>query len=200
MAPRILFGSHNYWTTPLQVGSHALARAFAERGWDVGYVSDPISPLHLLQGLSPDLRRRIDLWRSSGQQASERIWSYVPGALFTPYNKPLLRSRFVHRHWNRFTVPSLKSALHRAGFSDVDVILLDSPYALGLLDLVRYKHAVARVADNFAGFTRVAPAARDLQRDMLRRVDLIAYTAATLEDKPSATGKPLLHFAQRRAL
>ena len=65
--PRILFGSHNYWTTPLQVGSHALARAFAARGWDVGYVSDPISPLHLLQGASGVLRQRAELWRGGGR-------------------------------------------------------------------------------------------------------------------------------------
>ena len=133
MARRIVFGSHNYWTTPLQVGSHALARAFAARGWDVGYVSDPISPLHLLRGVTPDFKRRFALWRGGGQMVESRIWSHVPGALFSPYNKPLLRSEFVHRSWNRFTLPPLKSALTTAGFDNVDVVLLDSPYALGLL-------------------------------------------------------------------
>lgn len=194
MARRILFGSHNYWTTPLQVGSHALARAFAARGWEVGYVSDPISPLHLLQGASPDLKRRIALWRGGGQTVGERIWSHVPGALFTPYNKPLLRSDFVHRNWSSFTLPPLKPVLARAGFDDVDVLLLDSPYALGLLGSVKHKHTVARVADNFAGFTRVTPAARALQRDMLSRMDLIAYTAATLEEGLKPFGKRLLHL------
>ena len=192
--PRILFGSHNYWTTPLQVGSHALARGFAARGWDVGYVSDPISPLHLLQGMSPDLERRIALWRGGGQIVEARIWSHVPGALFTPYNEPLLRSDFVHHHWRRFTLPPLKNALARAGFAEVDVVLLDSPYALGLLDLVKHKHAVARVADNFAGFSRVTPAARALQKEMLGRVDLITYTAATLEEGLKSFNKPLLHL------
>ena len=194
MARRILFGSHNYWTTPLQVGSHALARAFAARGWDVGYVSDPISPLHLLRGVTPDFKRRFALWRGGGQMVESRIWSHVPGALFSPYNKPLLRSEFVHRSWNRFTLPPLKSALTTAGFDNVDVVLLDSPYALGLLDFVKYKHAVARVADNFAGFTRVTPAARALQTDMLGRMGLITYTATTLEGGLRSLGKPLLHL------
>jgi glycosyltransferase involved in cell wall biosynthesis len=194
MARRILFGSHLYWTTPLQVGSHALARAFAERGWKVGYVSDPISPPHLLRGVSPSLRQRFALWRSGGKMVGERIWSYVPGALFTPYNKPLLRSEFVHRSWNSFTLPPLKSVLARAGFAEVDVLLLDSPFALGLLDMVRHKHLVARVADNFAGFTRVTPAARALHKDLLSRSDLIVYTAATLEAGLKSTAKSLLHL------
>ncbi len=192
--PKILFGSHNYWTSPIQVGSHALARAFVARGWDVGYVSDPVSPLHLLQGMSPDLESRIALWRGGGCRVAERVWTHVPGALFTPYDKPLLRSHFVHRNWCRFTLPSLKNALRRAGFDDVDLVLLDSPYAFGLLDLVKYRHAVARVADNFAGYTRVAYAARALQKDMLGRVDLIVYTATTLEEGLKSTGKPLLHL------
>jgi glycosyltransferase involved in cell wall biosynthesis len=193
--PRILFGSHNYWTTPLQVGSHALARAFAARGWEVGYVSDPISPLHLLQGASPALCQRAVLWHGGGQHVAERIWSHVPGALFTPYNKPLLRSSFVHSHWNRFTFPNLKNSLRRAGFAKVDVVLLDSPYALGLLDLVGHHKAVARVADNFAGFTRVTPAARALQAEMLKRVDLIVYSATTLQaGLRQKTDKPLLHL------
>ena len=192
--PKILFGSHIYWTSPIQVGSHALARAFAARSWDVGFVSDPISPLHLLQGVSSDLKRRMALWRSGGQMVGERIWSHVPGALFTPYNKPILRTSFVHRHWNRFTMPPLKGVLARAGFAQVDVVLLDSPYALGLLDLVKHRHAVARVADNFAGFTRVTPAARALQTEMLGRMDLIAYTAATLEEGLKPTARPLLHL------
>jgi glycosyltransferase involved in cell wall biosynthesis len=193
--PSILFGSHNYWTTPLQVGSHALARAFAARGWDVGYVSDPISPLHLLQGSSPDLRQRIALWRGGGRLVADRIWSHVPGALVTPYNLPLLRSGFVHRTWRQFTFPGLKSSLKHAGFDKVDVVFLDSPFALGLLDIVQRKRAVARVADNFAGFTRVTAAARELQGEMLRRVDLVTYTASTLEaGLKQQTTKPLMHL------
>jgi glycosyltransferase involved in cell wall biosynthesis len=50
------------------------------------------------------------------------------------------------------------------------------------------------VADNFSAFTRVAPAARALQQEMLCRVDLIVYTAATLEAGLRPIAKPLLHL------
>ena len=65
----------------------------------------------------------------------------------------------------------------------------------GCSTLVEHRHSVARVADNFAGFSRVTPAARALQAEMLRRVDLVAYTASTLEvGLRQQTSKPLLHL------
>lgn len=193
MPRRVLFGSHNYWTSPIQVGSHALARAFAERGWEVGYVSDPISPLHRLRGMTFDLQQRLGLGRDGGKRVADRIWSYVPSAPFTPQPVPLLRTEWVHRHWHRFS--SLKTVLGKAGFAEVDLLLMDSPFLLGLMDIVSYRHSVARVADNFSGFTRVTAGARALQNEMLKRVDLVAFTASTLErDLKQQTSRPLMHL------
>lgn len=195
MPRRVLFGSHNYWTSPIQVGSHALARAFAERGWEVGYVTDPISPLHRLRGINFDLQRRLELNRRGGKQVADRIWSYVPFAPLTPQPVPLLRSEWLYRHWYRFSSPGLKTILERAGFASVDLLLMDSPFLLGLMDIVDYRHSVARVADNFFGFTRVTAGARAVQNEMLSRVGLIVFTASTLEQGlKQQTSRPLLHL------
>ena len=193
MQRRILFGSHNYWTSPIQVGSHALARAFAERGWEVGYVSDPISPLHLLRGRASDLRQRLTYSRDGGKQVEDRVWSYVPFAPFTPQRAPLLRGGFVHRNWHRFS--RLESVLKNAGFGSVDLLLMDSPFLLGLMDIVEYRHSVARVADNFSGFSKVTQAARIVQNEMLSRADLVVFTASTLEQGlTQQTSRPLMHL------
>jgi glycosyltransferase involved in cell wall biosynthesis len=193
MPRRVLFGSHNYWTSPIQVGSHALAHAFAERGWEVGYVSDPISPLHLLRGRASDLRQRLTYSRDGGKQVEDRVWSYVPFAPFTPQRAPLLRSGFVHRNWHRFS--RLPSVLKSAGFASVDLLLMDSPFLLGLMDVVQYRHSVARVADNFSGFSKVTQAARIVQNEMLSRADLVVFTASTLEQGLKLqTSRPLMHL------
>lgn len=195
MPRRVLFGSHNYWTTPIQVGSHALARAFAERGWEVGYVSDPISPLHRLRGKNADLQQRLELNRGGGKRVAERIWSYVPFAPLTPQPVPLLRAQWLYRHWYRFSSPGLGTVLENAGFASVDLLLMDSPFLLGLMDIVECRHSVARVADNFAGFTRVTAGARAVQNEMLSRVDLVVFTASTLErGLKQQTSRPLLHL------
>jgi glycosyltransferase involved in cell wall biosynthesis len=193
MSRRVLFGSNNYWTSPFQVGSHALARAFAERGWEVGYVSDPISPLHRLRGMTFDLQQRLDLSRNGGKRVADRIWSYVPFAPVTPQPVPLLRTEWIHRHWHRFS--GLKDALERAGFAEVDLLLMDSPFLLGLMDIVNYRSSVARVADNFSGFTKVTRAARMLQNELLSRADLVVFTASTLEQGLKLqTSRPLMHL------
>jgi hypothetical protein len=35
-----------YWTSPLQYGSHHLARQLVKSGFEAAYVSDPICPAH----------------------------------------------------------------------------------------------------------------------------------------------------------
>ncbi len=193
MPRKVLFGSHNYWTSPIQVGSHALAHAFADRGWEVGYVSDPISPLHLLRRRTSDFDQRLDFSRNGGKRVATGIWSYVPFAPLTPQRIPLLRSELVHRHWHRFS--GLGKVLEGAGFAAVDLLLMDSPFLLGLMDIVDHRRSVARVADNFSGFTKVTQAARRLQNEMLSRVDLVVYTASTLESGLKAqTSRPLMHL------
>ena len=88
---RLLMASANYWRSPFQVGSHHLARGFVRAGWEVAFVSDPISPWHLFGGQLKDLRERYELYRGNGvTDCDGHLWAYVPGALLTPHNKPCL--------------------------------------------------------------------------------------------------------------
>jgi hypothetical protein len=98
----------NYWTTPFQVGSHHLARGFVDAGWTVGFVSDPISPLHLLGPARKELASRFRLHRQGGVwDLGKKLWAYVPAALATPRNEPLLRSHALERGWAHLTWPSV---------------------------------------------------------------------------------------------
>lgn len=180
---KILMACGNYWYSPFQVGSHHIARGFAAKGWEVAYLSDPISPLHLLGGNSSDLSVRYDLYRSGGRSEEEgHIWTYVPGALLTPHNKPILRSRSVHRHWDQLTLPRLKSVLTCNGFDKVDLLYFDTPNYLCMSTLIEYKKAIFRVADRFIGFSKCTQAMKEMEKELVEKVDYVVYTARALEE------------------
>lgn len=179
---RVLMATVNQWHSPFQVGSHHLARGFAEAGWEVGFVSEPISPWHLLGGNAEELTERYHLYRSGGAQVeSARIWAYVPGALFTPHNKPVLNQPRIAEHWSRLTMPSLVGRLQRQGFGEVDVLYCDSVVHQGWLKDIRAGKSVYRIADALSGFRKTTPAILQLERMLAPSVDLVVYTARNLE-------------------
>jgi glycosyltransferase involved in cell wall biosynthesis len=183
---RVLLASPNHWHSAFQVGSHNLAREFARKGWDVAYISDPISPLHACGGLTRDLRRRVASWWGGGRSDCEgRVWSYVPAAWLTPHNKPLLRGDRVHRAWHRWTWPDLTRLIRSRGFGKVDLLYMDSTQQSFWLDAIDYRRAVYRVADYNPHFAKYTPATRRLEKETARRVDMVLC--------PS---RPLIRYAE----
>jgi len=178
---RLLMACPNHWRSPFQVGSHHLARGFVRAGWEVAYLSDPISPLHLCRGLTADLKARLASYRAGGiEDLDGHLWSYVPGALLTPHNKPILRSNFIHRHWQRGTFPGVVGRVRRRGFSQVDLLYIDSIEQSFWLDVLDYRQAIYRVADYNPHFEKYTPAVRALEQAMARRVDLVLYPSRNL--------------------
>lgn len=179
---RLLMASSNYWSSPLQVGSHQLARSFVQAGWDVGFVSDPISPWHFLGPNRKDLQARYDIYTGGGRTDCEgALWTYVPGSLCTPNNKPLLRSEWVGKHWSRLCWPRLLDVLARNGFGEVDLLYCDSVVHLGWLAQVPRQKSLYRVTDRISGFAKTTPAVLRLEQDLAREVDLVVYAARSLE-------------------
>ncbi|HXG12347.1 MAG TPA: glycosyltransferase [Gemmataceae bacterium] len=171
----------NHWTSMFQVGSHHLARAFVCAGWEVAFVSDPISPWHLVRGVSASLRERFALHRTGGTRALDnRLWTYVPATWIVPHPQPLLRTNPVHRHWPRFTWPSLRKILRQNGFDRVDLIYVDSVIHYPWVQEVPRTRLVYRVCDNNAAFPKSTPAARQMERELAQAADLAVFTAEPL--------------------
>ncbi|TXG85817.1 MAG: glycosyltransferase [Thermomicrobiales bacterium] len=182
-AQKILMACANYWTTPFQVGSHHLARGFVDAGCTVGFVSDPISPFHLLGHARKELASKFRLYRTGGMwDLDHKLWAYVPAALVTPRNMPLLRSHALERDWAGLTWPSVEKVVCHHGFDRVDLLYCDSPKHLSWLSRVTRTRTVFRVADNTSGFGRTTPAARAAERDLAAAADLVVYSAETLKD------------------
>lgn len=184
---RVLMACPNYWTSPFQVGSHHLARGFLDAGWRVGFVSDPISPLHWLGGRSPELAERYAIWRRGGiEECDGRLWAYVPGALATPNNKPGLRSERLQRSWPAASVPDVVRTVRAHGFGSVDLLYIDSVSQRFWLEAIEHRRSVFRIADNNTGFGKSTPAMQRLEGELARAVDMVVYTAENLLPHVSA--------------
>lgn len=187
--PKLLMACAQYWTSPFQVGSHHLARGFTAAGCDVAFVSDPISPVHLLQGVTRELRERWAIHQSRGiRDLAGQLWAYVPAAPLTPHNYPLLSTEWVQRHWSRLTVPNILKIARWAGFPEVDFLYLDSISQAFWLDAIPHRRSVLRIADRTTAFEKSTPASARLEREVARRVDLVAYTALSLKGYVESMG------------
>ncbi len=185
--PKVLMAVSHYWTSPFQVGSHHLARGFVAAGWEVAFVSDPVTPLHRLLRGRADVAERLALHRAGGRYDGG-VWAYVPQALVVPMNRPLLRSAWVHRRWTALSLPDAVGPVRRAGFGEVDLVYFDGASQIGWLDAVRARRSVFRLADNNSAVAGRPPAAAGLERELARRVDAVCYTAHTLEAHAAALG------------
>ena len=119
---KVLMACSNPWNSVFQVGSHHIARQFIEMGYEVAFISDPISPLHIIGGSG--LKKRFQIYRTGGENKGN-LWAYVPGALLTPHNFPLLRSKWVHQYWHTLTIPNLIKKVKKRGFDQVDILYFD---------------------------------------------------------------------------
>lgn len=192
---RIMMACSNYWQSPLQVGSHHLARGFAKAGWKVGFLSDPISPWHLGAVGSDLIRDRIMAYRSGGNwDMNGAVWHYVPCALFPPRNGVLFKSEWVHRSWLSLSWPDPVKKLQDRGFLDVDLFYCDSPLHACWLNRIKYKKSIYRIPDHHAGFSKATLASKKLEKELIRTVNLVVYTAKSLEPYVQSLNPQKMHF------
>lgn len=193
---KILMGCVNYWTSPFQVGSHHYARQFIEAGFDVGFISEPISPLHLAKGMSHDLRERIKLYLGNGKHYYEgRLWAYVPGSLLTPGHRWPMQTRRLQRSWWKLTMPNVVQTSAQHGFEDVDLLYLDSVKHHFWRKRINARRVVYRMADYNPGFENFSPALRALERRLIRKVDVVVYSSTTLAEYVASLGpKQMVHI------
>ena len=182
MPKKVLMAVANYYTSPFQVGSHHYARAFEKLGYEVLFISSPISPLHKIFANNSMLKEREDIYKSGGKRKGNILY-YISKALFTPHNKPFLSSKFVIDNWFKFTYPNLLSYIKEINFMDVDILWFDSSIFWFLLDYVNYKKSILRLADYSKGFDSVSYNQYQKELHIANKVDLIIYTAKNLKEK-----------------
>lgn len=209
MKKKALFATSNYWNSPFQVGTHHIAKELVRKGWEIAYISAPISPIHRMFSPTKEFYDRYEIYKKGGETFEDgKVWSYVPGALLTPNNKPILRSEIIYNHWNKLGYPNIKKLIELKGFREVDLLYFDNGLQNYLLDFISYKKSVFRMADKNSGFSNGTKALEKAETKLSQSVDRVLYTAHTLEDhvnslKPKDTlyfpnGVNLAHFLEKK--
>ena len=181
MQRKILIAASNYWNSPYQVGSHHYAKIFAKNGWQVLFVSDPISPFHFLKKDKTDLYQRLGIYKGRIKSGYNNIGIYVPMALITPNEKPFFNTKIVSTKWDNFTVPNVVKTAKSFGFDNIDLLWFDSISQFFWIDKIKYKKSLMRIADLSTGFKKINPNLEKLESTLKTRVDNIIYSAMTLE-------------------
>jgi len=180
MPKKILIAASNYWGSPYRVGSHHYARVFASNGWDVLFISDPISPFHFLARGNEQLNERYKIYKSRNETGISNIKTYVPMALMTPNEKPIFNSRFVAELWHNMTFPGIVAYAKNAGFGEVDILWFDSISQKFWIDLIKYRKSVFRISDRLDAFKKVNKNMKILEQKLLDKADLVFYTSRIL--------------------
>lgn len=180
---KALFIANNYWSTPFQVGTHEIAKQFIKNGWNVAYISDPISPFHLLARNDTMVNERFNIWRKGGIQINERLWTYVPLTLTPPTQFPFTKSLYALKNWHKFTIPNCVKAVRKNNFERVDFLYIDNIYQSFWLDVISYSKSMFRITDNNAGFGKLNKrTVMELEKYIASKTDLMAYPSIVLKD------------------
>ena len=182
MNKKILIAASNYWTSPYQVGSHHYAKMFAKNGWDVLFISDPISPFHFLNKNKEQVSERIKIYKRQTQSEFENIKIYVPMALATPNEKPIFNTEFVTKNWHKMTAPNLIRYIKKIGFGNVDILWFDSILQSSLINEIKYKKSILRMADKIESFKKINQHLKNQGEILKEKVDIIVYAAKSLKD------------------
>src|SRR3989338_2445049 len=179
---RILFGSANHWTSPYQVGSHAWARLFMQHHWQVGYVSDPLTPWHWLNRKGKKQNReRFELWLKRNHPFEEnKLRTFVPFSVIAPHQSPFLRNRWVLENWHLFTCPSMEAQMKGWDFESPEILWLDSVRHANWGKKSKPRFTVLRVADWNPGFRAVPAPILEMERKLLSEADLVITSAKAL--------------------
>ncbi|RRY17099.1 glycosyltransferase [Brucella anthropi] len=196
-AKQIIIASTHPFMADMRFGTSYLAEALCELGWNILYIEQPTSPLHLVH---PRSRKRawqktIGALRTFG--GNTQTYRFGDGSLtllqtIVPWphvNMPLLRSEHMLNYWWKYTFPRLSGAFRRSGLVHPQAFLTDSPYFYSLAQNLRLP-VIYRYADRIQYFFEVTPALLTKQQIALRFSDIVLYTSKTMQADLQDRTKP----------
>ncbi len=195
-APRAVWCTPHAYRSVARVGAHHLASGLAARGWDVLFLSNPVSPLHALRWRDHDVRLRLDQAGRGFAIESGGLRTMLPVTMLPLAGRLGAHSRWVLDHWPDFTIPPVGRALRRAGFDRPDLMVIDGPIGAPLIDMLSPRRSVLRLLDRLRGFASTTPAMLGAMERAARRVDLVTYSAKDLSvDVDELQPRQRLHLA-----
>lgn len=193
-ARRVILVSPAYLGSKRRIGFHHLARAYRGLGWDVVFVTAPISFLSRLRG---DYRFEYPVREEANRlvRIDERLTSYVlmtrwqPGNLRTPLANRLSSELF--RHYARVPLGALASLL-----PETDLVVFEGTAALLLVPRFRRLAPRARIvyrASDDLRRLRVHPLLLQAEAEAVAQVDLTSVPTLEMAAALGAYGPVQVH-------
>jgi hypothetical protein len=174
--------STQYWESPFQVTSHHFARYLVSIGYEVAYISAPVTILHIFKIFEHGFKQRFKNWFKGGlKHENGKLWAYVPFSIIAPDNRPILRSKSLFFNWYKLSIPNLISKLRANSFQNPDLLFLDTIYQPFLLRKLNAKKSVFRVADDFRGFKGWHKSMQKIVNHLGSQADLCIYPSQSLQ-------------------
>lgn len=143
---KILFLSHTYWDSYFMVGSHQLAKQYLNQGYDVFYISTPLSFFHFIKK-SDDVKNRL---KTMKPKKKGHLFTYIPFRIIPFKNFVFFRniknatkcSVFFKHSFNKISKKYLPDRF--------DLVLIDTPSLTFLLKLISYDKIYYRITDFYS--------------------------------------------------
>lgn len=180
---RVVFASHTSMGGTFVIGSHHLAREVRRLGHEVVHVSTPVTAAHLIRLQDPEVRRRLRL--AARPDRPDDVLNLVPSAVL-----PWSAKRRSPRLWAldlQLAPHRFRQGMQRRMSGPVDVLVIDQPKLVGLVELLRPRRTVYRATDLYATMKGNAGTA-DAERLVVEHADLVVATSRPVADHLASLG------------
>jgi glycosyltransferase involved in cell wall biosynthesis len=165
------------WDAPSRISKHHLARYWARHG-PVLYVESPANPLSLVTRPA-EAYRMLRRYLGGPVRVADRLWVQ---AYFSPlpyHGRSLLGARWVNTLNQQVIRPQLHRLLRRLGLHH-PIVVAGGAHALPLLAGWSPRLLVYHCSDDYTRQSTFPRSFRGLERDFIRRCDLVITTAEEL--------------------
>lgn len=179
------------WDTEFRIGNHHYARLFLDDGWDVMWISHPVSPFHAMKSANSE---RIARAKSGPFRHLDGPLEYVPYTTLPFLNAPVFSAQWVLENTHRYIRPTLETVLKKTGFDSPDLVWITDTVMHGVMDAVDAKARAVRIADDNAEFRSTPPALRAKEEQLMNRADVVFVTSSPLESRLRSRYGSKLHL------
>ena len=173
------------WDSTTKVGSHHYAEQLAAMGHRVFWISHDIHLPSLLRnpGSSPSREvQRVGIHHD--------ILSWHPLVPLPFRNKPLLDTPLVAKLNRPFCRSTIRRVLKEHNFETIDILWLSQGYSSYLaLDTLNATTTFFRMSDNARAFREFPKTYAILERELMKRADVIGITSPALRDTIPASNQ-----------
>lgn len=175
VSPHVLFHRPTLWGSDIQCSTKVLARLFAQRGFDVSYMENPLDPVHLLRG-----KGYLKEWRKAPyNDCNVRVLNMVtPVPVRDIWPLSTLNAAYLKY---RLMMPSLHSGVAAGGRAAPDLIWTTVPGSVGALkQSFPQAWIVFHVIDYYPAFR--GPAVVPLERRDYAQADAVYVIGTSLQN------------------